>query len=121
MEDVDSSIYETGPGIKVLKFHLISMHTLCAYYSRKTRSLSQFFWWYNFLKKNITRQILNFILENLLKNYCVVLMFCEKETIGIPIKFSWSRKSHFELNIIRNEICIMNFCTPLFGSQTMYL
>ena len=50
-----------------------------------------------------------------------MLMFCENETIGIQIKFSWSRKSHLKLNIIRHEIWIMNFCRPLFWSQPMYL
>ena len=50
-----------------------------------------------------------------------LLMFCENETIGIQIKFSWSRKSHLKLNIIRDEIWIMNFCRPLFWSQPMYL
>ena len=43
VEDVDSSIYETGPGTNILKVHLISMRTLCVRYSRKTRRLSQFF------------------------------------------------------------------------------
>ena len=43
VEDVDSSIYETGPGTNILKIHLISMRTLCVRYSRKTRSPSQFF------------------------------------------------------------------------------
>ena len=50
-----------------------------------------------------------------------MLMFCKNETIGIQIKFSWSMKSHLKLNIIRDEIWIMNFCRPLFRSQSMYL
>ena len=45
-----------------------------------------------------------------------MLMFCENKTIGIQIKFSWSRKSHLKLNIIRDEIWIINFCRPLFWS-----
>ena len=40
-------------------------------------------------------------------------MFCENKTIGIQIKFGWSRKRHLKLNIIRDEIRIMNFCRPL--------
>ena len=43
VEDVDSSIYETGLGTNILKVHLISMHTLCVRYSQKPRSPSQFF------------------------------------------------------------------------------
>ena len=62
VEDVDSSIYETGPDTNILKVNLISMLILCVHYSRKTRSPSQFFGGKNLLK-NIARQILNFILE----------------------------------------------------------
>ena len=43
VEDVDSSIYETGPGTNNLKVHIVSMRTLCVRYSRKTRSPSLFF------------------------------------------------------------------------------
>ena len=50
VEDVDSSIYETGPGTNILKVHLISMHTLYVHYSRKTRSPSHFLVVKNFLK-----------------------------------------------------------------------
>ena len=63
VEDVDSCIYETGLGTNIHKVHLISMRTLCVRYSRKTRSPSQFFGGKH-LFKNITRQILNFILES---------------------------------------------------------
>ena len=44
VEDVESNIYETGPGTNILKVHLISMRTLCVRYSRKTRSASHFWW-----------------------------------------------------------------------------
>ena len=42
VEDVDSSIYETGPGTNILKVQLISTRTLGVRYSRKTRSPSHF-------------------------------------------------------------------------------
>ena len=80
---------------------------MCPLFSENQRPIPVFF----VVKKrfrNITRQILNFILEvKWLKSspYCVVL---------IQIKFSWLRKSHFELNIIRDEIWIMNFSRSLF-------
>ena len=64
VEDVDSSIYETGPGTNILKVHLISMRTLCVRYSRKTKSQSLFFRGKKKRFRNITRQILNFILES---------------------------------------------------------
>ena len=50
LEDVHSSIYETGPGTNILKDHLISIRTLCVRYSRKTRSPSQFFGGKNLFK-----------------------------------------------------------------------
>ena len=44
VEDVDSSIYETGPGTTILNVHFISMRTLCVRYSRETVSQSHFWW-----------------------------------------------------------------------------
>ena len=44
-------------------------------------------------------------------------MFCENETIEIQIKFNCSRKSHFELNIIRDEIWMINLCKPVFWAN----
>ena len=63
VENVESSIYKTSPATNILKVHLISMRTLCVRYSWKTRSPSQFLVVKHFFK-NITRQILNFILQN---------------------------------------------------------
>ena len=60
VEDVDSSIYEIGPGTTILKVHLISMRTLCVRHARKTGNPSHFFCGKR-LFKNITRHILNFI------------------------------------------------------------
>ena len=65
VEDVDNSIYETGPGTNILKVHLIS-NSRCALHVSVILGKPEVHPIFGAKKlfKNITRQILNFILKS---------------------------------------------------------
>ena len=69
VEDVDSSIYETGPVTSILKVHLISMRLfMCPLFSENRKSIP-----FLVVKKLFKKY------DPLDFEFCVVLMFCEND------------------------------------------